>query len=174
MTTPRDDIKSLVDNFTSQLEGLIRKAALSAVQEALGGAAKAAKAAPKAKAAPAPAKKKSSPKPAAPAAKAKPAAPAAKAAAPAAKPAAKPAAAKSSKKTRVRRSDDQIDLMANQIHEYIASHPGAGAEAIKGTLKIGKPQWMLPIKRLVDQGRVLARGEKRNTTYTSVRPVPKK
>ncbi len=173
MTTARDDIKSLVDNFTSQLEGLIRKAALAAVSESLGGAAKAAPAAPKAKAAPAPAKKKPSPKAAAPAAKAKPAAaPAAKPAA--AKPAAKPAAAKGGKKTRVRRSDDQIDLMANQIHEYIASHPGAGAEAIKGALKIGKPQWMLPIKRLVDQGRVLARGEKRNTTYTSVRPVAKK
>lgn len=173
MTTHRDDIKSLVDTFTSQLEGLIRKAALSAVQEALGGA-RAAVAAPKVKAAPAWAPKKAAPKASKgpkTAKAAKPAKPAGKGA-PAKAKVAKPA--KPGSKTRIRRSDDQIDLMANQIHEYIAAHPGTGAEAIKGALKIGKPQWMLPIKRLVDQGRVLARGEKRNTTYTSVRPVPKK
>jgi hypothetical protein len=33
---------------------------------------------------------------------------------------------------------------------------------------------MLPIKRLIDQGRVISRGEKRNTVYTSARPVIRK
>jgi hypothetical protein len=244
VTTPREEIQSLVDNFTEKLEGLIRKAALAAVHSALEATgpaptrkpaspakstakppvkkAPAPKApAPKAPAPKAPAPKAPAPKapaPRAPAPKAPaPTAPAAKPAlplkpAPLAKTAPKPApskpapskpapskpapskpapskpapskpaastiAAKPGKPaaptTRIRRSDDQIDALANQIHEFIAANPGTGAEKVKGALKINKALWMLPIKRLIDQGRVISRGEKRNTVYTSARPVIKK
>jgi hypothetical protein len=130
--------------------------------------APAPKAAPPAKA-PAAAAKPSAPK-ATPAPLAKTSPSASKPSKPPAKPAGKPAAPK----VRIRRSDTQIDALADQIHEFIAANPGTGAEKVKGALKINKALWMLPIKRLIDQGRVISRGEKRNTVYTSARPVIRK
>ncbi|MBL8743507.1 MAG: hypothetical protein JNK04_20495 [Myxococcales bacterium] len=145
----KQDIQKLVDGFASDLERLVRQAAVRAVSDALG--------APGASAA----------KPAVVAAKAggrrnkKPAkSPAAVAARPAK--AAKPAKGK----TRIRRNDSQIDGLANQIHDYVASHPGQRAEQIKSALKIPSNNWGLPIKRLLDSGRLVAKGEKRATTYT--------
>ncbi len=203
MTTPRDEIRSLVGKFTSDLEGLVRTAALAAVQNALGSAASKAvldkqsrtvalKSMPvanvsKAKqgasantttkrvaaAKPTKASKPAKVMSAKPTKSAKPAkAPRLSAPSKVAKAAKSSGKATASK--RIRRSDDQIDLMANAIHDYVVAHPGSGAEQIKTSLKISKAQWLLPIKRLQDQGRLLARGEKRNTTYTSARSPSKR
>lgn len=141
MTTSKDDIKQLVDSFVGDLEALIRRAALAAVSEALEGTR------------PFGGRTAGNRKKAAPKAKA----------------VIKKAPSKSSKgdRKRIRRSDEQIDELAASIHEYVVAHPGAGAEQIKGALKISKAEWLLPIKRLVDTGRVTAKGEKRNTTYLS-------
>ena len=191
MTTPRDEIRSLVGKFTSDLEGLVRTAAIAAVQSALGAAAPKvafdktpATALASKRVASKPAKVGKAPKTAKPVVrpslvtktlKAKPVKPAKAPRSAPAKPAkAAKASGKAAAQKRIRRSDDQIDLMANAIHEYVAAHPGAGAEQIKTSLKISKAQWLLPIKRLQDQGRLIARGEKRSTTYTSARSPSKK
>jgi hypothetical protein len=195
VTTPRDEIRSLVGKFTSDLEGLVRTAALAAVQNALGSAASKAVLDKQSRTV----ALKSMPVAKVPNAKLVASANTTTKRVPAAKPtkaskpvkvmSAKPAkstkpakagkvakAAKSGGKAakRIRRSDDQIDLMANAIHDYVVAHPGSGAEQIKTSLKISKAQWLLPIKRLQDQGRLLARGEKRNTTYTSARSPSKR
>lgn len=146
----KQDIQKLVDGFASDLERLVRQAAVRAVSDALG------------------APSVSAPRPAALAAKPqarsnkKPAKAPAKAAAPRPAKAAKP----SKGKTRIRRNDSQIDALASQIHDYVASHPGQRAEQIKAALKIPSNNWGLPIKRLLDSGRLVAKGEKRATTYT--------
>lgn len=147
----KQDIQKLVDDFASDLERLVRQAAVRAVSDALGapGAAPVKSAAPAAKSQPRSNKK--------------PAKAPAKAAAPRA---AKAPKASSKGKTRIRRNDNQIDGLANQIHDYVASHPGQRAEQIKAALKIPSNNWGLPIKRLIDSGRLIAKGEKRATTYT--------
>lgn len=150
----KQDIQKLVDGFASDLERLVRQAAVRAVSDALGAPAASAS---KPASLPAKSRVRSNKKPAkAPA----------KAAAPRAAKAAKASSAGSRGKTRIRRNDSQINGLANQIHDYVASHPGQRAEQIKAALKISSGNWGLPIKRLIDSGRLVAKGEKRATTYT--------
>jgi hypothetical protein len=150
----KQNIQKLVDTFASDLEGLVRQAAVKAVSEVLGGPAGSA---PKSAGLPA----KAAPRRNKKAAKS-----------PAIAKATAPKAAKPSKpskpgkgKTRIRRSDAQIDSLAAQIHDYVASHPGQRAEQIKAALKISSGNWGLPIGRLLASGRLVAKGEKRATTY---------
>lgn len=147
----KQDIQKLVDGFASDLERLVRQAAVRAVSDALGAPAAGAT---KPAALPAKTRARNNKKPAKATAKA------------AAPRAAKPSAAGQKGKTRIRRNDSQIDGLANQIHDYVASHPGQRAEQIKAALKISSNNWGLPIKRLIDSGRLIAKGEKRATTYT--------
>lgn len=153
----KQDIQKLVDGFASDLERLVRQAAVRAVSDALGAPAPSAA---RPAALPAKSRVRSNKKPAKSPAKAAPRA------AKAAKPAAAVSSGASKGKTRIRRNDSQIDGLANQIHDYVASHPGQRAEQIKAALKISGGNWGLPIKRLIDSGRLVAKGEKRATTYT--------
>lgn len=66
---------------------------------------------------------------------------------------------------RIRRSPAQIETIANTIVDFIAKNPGQRAEQIKGALKLRTNDWALPVKKLLDEGRLTATGEKRATTY---------
>lgn len=66
-----------------------------------------------------------------------------------------------------RRSAEQIEQTSQQILDYVRKNPGHRAEQIKGTLKLDKAAWMLPITRLVEQGHVKTKGHRRATTYTA-------
>lgn len=159
-----DPIQVAVDEFVAKLRKLIRAEAYKAVGKVLGADAgseasetfsEAEKeqiyeeitAAPvKALPAPKPTPKKSPPK-------------AAKA------PQAKVTPKKKEGGKRVRRSQDQIEATGRKIIEYVAKHPGTGAETIKADLRIPKAEWGKPIEWAVKSGGVKTKGQRRATVY---------
>ena len=161
MSTREIDVR--VSNFVSELETLIRAAALEAVQAALGAAQ-----APKAAAA--------SPKPKAPKAAAKASKPAAKAseAAPKASEAAAPkataaetssAAALPRVKKGARRSAADVAAASRAIKQHLAANPGQGVEAIAKALGAPSKDLALPIANLLGARSIRKEGEKRGTRY---------
>lgn len=142
-----DQIQSLVAKFAQDLESLVRSAAVSAVESALG--------APSvrrvASGSIATLASKRGPKPRAPG-------PATVAA---------PMASKPRKGTRVRRTAEQIQATANKIHAFVKASPSANAEAIKKALAIAKNEWLAPLSLLMDAKRLSSKGQKRATTYTA-------
>jgi len=142
-------IHSLVNRFVTDLESLVRQAALDSIAASLGVARKAAAPAKIS----APAKRK----PGRPA-KAATAAPVAKAAKPA-------KASKAKSGGRGRRTAKDIDALAKQIHAFVKSNPGKRAEHIKAALKIPANHWSLPIGKLLSTKQLTAKGEKRATEY---------
>jgi predicted transcriptional regulator len=68
---------------------------------------------------------------------------------------------------RVRRSSTQLESVAASIFAYVEKNPGKRAEDIKAALKLKTSDWALPVKKLLEEGRVSAKGEKRATTYAA-------
>lgn len=81
--------------------------------------------------------------------------------------AAKKEAAKAGSKKRVRRSAEDLERAANAIVDYVSKNPGKRAEEIKAALGIPSASWALPVKKLVDEGKLVAKGAKRSTTYVA-------
>jgi hypothetical protein len=162
------EIDARVSTFVSELETLIRAAALEAVQAALGAASApkaAAPKAPKAKAAAAKASKPAAPKAKAPAPKASEA-PAPKASAPAASAEAKaPASALPRVKKGTRRSAEDVAAAARAIKGHLAANPGQGVEAIAKALGVPSKDLALPIANLLGARSIRKEGEKRGTRY---------
>jgi hypothetical protein len=143
----QSEIQALVSRLCNDLETLVRKAAVEAVESVLGGSSL-ARVAPK----PAAAKRKPGPKPRAvgtPEA----------ARAPQAKPA--------KKGKRVRRTAAEIAATANRIHAYVKANPNTNAERIKKALAIPSNQWGGPLGLLMSAKRLVSKGEKRATTYSA-------
>lgn len=137
------DIQQLVSKFASDVEALVRTAAVSAVQDVLGGAV-----VPSVAIAAKPARKRAT-------AAAKPA--------PKAKPAgARPAVARA---TRARRSAEDIESTATKIVDYVRSNPGSKAEQIKAALKLPSNQWGKPLAVALESRRIASSGDRRATTY---------
>ncbi len=132
------ELRRRIEAFVTDLEGLVRRAALQAVADALGGGSVAT--APRVRAA----TKKPAPK-------------AAKAT----------KASKSAPKKRVRRSAADLERAAATILDHVTRNPGQGAEQIKAALGIPTAAWALPVKKLLDEGRIAAKGAKRSTTYVA-------
>jgi hypothetical protein len=127
------ELRKRIEAFVVDLEGLVRRAALQAVAQALGGGGAVRTAPPQAK----PRKGKGGAKPA-------------KSAGP---------------KKRIRRTNADLERTAEAILDYVTKHPGQRAEEIKAALRIDTAQWALPVKKLVDEGRIATKGAKRSTTY---------
>ena len=81
-----------------------------------------------------------------------------------AKGAAKPVKVSGPKK-RIRRTNADLERTADAIFDHVAKHPGQRAEEIKAALRIDTAAWALPVKKLVDEGRIVTKGNKRSTTY---------
>lgn len=64
-----------------------------------------------------------------------------------------------------RRTPAQVDATTRRILAYIEAHPGARGEQIKKALGLDKAEWLLPIQRLIESGKVTAKGERRATSY---------
>lgn len=184
------EIDVRVSTFVSELEALIRSAALEAVQAALGAAPtpKKAAAAPKASKPAAPkANKPAAPKASKPAAKASQAAAAPKASQPAPK-ASEPAAPKATEasapkasepkaaapakapalpvvKKGARRSAADVAAAARAIKAHLAANPGQGVEAIAKALGVPSKDLALPIANLLGARSIRKEGEKRGTRY---------
>jgi len=139
-------IKARVDAFVADLSAMVRQAALEAVADALkagkGGAPGVAKAAAK-KRAPAPAAAKP--------AKAAKAAPAA------------PAAAK--RKAGQKRSPDEISKTTEKLLNYITKNSGQRIEEIAKGVGHSTKELTLPVKKLLNDKKISAKGEKRATRY---------
>ncbi|MBK8252855.1 MAG: DNA-binding protein [Polyangiaceae bacterium] len=143
-------LRARVDAFASDLSALIKQAALEAVANALKGgeaAAPAAKAPAGRKRGPAPAAAKAAPK----------AAPKAPAAAPAA-----PAKRKAGQK----RSPDEIAKTTDKLLQYIAKNSNQRIEEIAKGVGTSTKELTLPIKKLIADGEIIAKGEKRATRYS--------
>ncbi len=138
----RRELRARIDAFADDLETLIRRAALQAVADALG--------APLPEAATAKPPRPRKPPPNKPAKLAKPT---------------KEAKAPAGK--RVRRSAEAIDAAADAILQYVSKHPGQRAEEIKSALRLSATEWPLPVKKLLDDGRISTQGAKRATTYSA-------
>ena len=146
MSNVEQEIKGQVDSFVSQLSGLVRKAALEAVADALRESSPAAisAAAPRkagrAKAAPAPA--------------AEP------------KKAGRPArAAKPARKKGEKRSKEELAAMTQRVLDHIKSASGQGVEQIAKDLGTTTKELTLPIRKLLVEKKITSKGEKRATKY---------
>jgi hypothetical protein len=156
----QDSLRPIIEKFVSELEVVWRSEALRILSASLdkGAAPAAPQSAPKrGKPGPKPGSKRK--------AAAAPKAP--KAAAPKAAKAAKAPAAASSAGGKKRRGKTEIESLANKIVGYVKAHPASRAEQIKQALGItGKYEWLAPIGRLLDSGRLVSTGQKRSTTYS--------
>jgi DNA-binding NtrC family response regulator len=139
-------IKSRVDSFVAELSALVKKAALEAVSNAIKGEA------PAPSVAKAPAAKKRAPAPAPAKAPAK----AAKAA---------PAAAASKRKAGQKRSPDEIAKTTDKLLGYITKNSGQRIEEIAKGVGSSTKELTLPIKKLLNDKKITAKGEKRATRY---------
>ncbi len=142
--TLKADIQALVDRFATDLERLVRTAAVQAVTSTLGGSS----------GAPAVASKKKPGRQPTAVTVAKPAAP-------------KLAGQRTKRGTpRVRRSADDIARAGEQVAAYVKANPGSNAEKIKAALKIPSNQWSLAIGAALDSKKVTRRGIKRAAIYS--------
>lgn len=158
----KSQIDALVSRLVTDLETLIRTAAVTAVTEALGAApaTSAAVPAPKAAGRPVPAKRKGRTPAPTPAAKAGPAPVAPK-------PAPKPA-----KPARARRTTADLDADVGRIVAYVGANPGVRAEAARPALGFTPLSWIPTIKRAVETRQVVATGNRSATTYSLPAAAP--
>lgn len=146
MDNVETQIKSRVDSFVAELSAMVKKAALEAVANALkageGSAPSVAKTAGKKRgAAPVAAKATKAPK-------AAPAAPAA-----------------SKRKAGQKRSPDEIAKTTDKLLQYITKNSGQRIEEIAKGVGHSTKELTLPVKKLLNDKKISAKGEKRATRY---------
>ena len=147
MDNVETQLRSRVDSFVNELSALVRQAALEAVANALKGGDST---------------------PAAPAkAPAKRGRPPAAAARPAAKPAKAAPAAAAKRKAGQKRSPDEIARTTEKLLQYIAKNSGQRIEEIAKAIGHSTKELTLPIKKLLSDKKIAAKGEKRATRYYS-------
>jgi hypothetical protein len=157
MSDAKNEIKNRVDAFVDELSALVRRAALEAVEQALGSKGGAPAAAPARKpgrprkvvaAAPAPAaeEKKAPGRPRGRPAKAAPA-----------------AAAK--RRAGEKRSPVLLAQVTEQVNNHVKSNPGQGVEQIAKALGTSTKELTLPIRKLLSDKKITSKGQKRATRY---------
>ncbi len=124
-----------VQSFVNELTGLVRQAALEAVQEALGGVA-----APKRRGRPRKAKR-----------------------APARRKTVKRKAKKTGK--RAKRSGAQVEAIAARVLAHVKKKPGQSVTEIAKTLRRTPKDLQLPIRKLIADKKLRTTGQKRGTKY---------
>jgi hypothetical protein len=64
-----------------------------------------------------------------------------------------------------KRSADELDMLAEQFHTYVAKNPGMRIEQINKELGTTTKDLALPIRKLVADGEIKTKGTKRSTVY---------
>jgi len=64
-----------------------------------------------------------------------------------------------------KRSSDELDKLADNFLAYVNKHPGMRIEQINKQLGTTTKDLALPIRKLVAEGALKTKGEKRSTTY---------
>ena len=155
----KNDIKVRVDAFVDELSALVRRAALEAVEQALGSKGGTTAAA-------APARKPGRPRKVVAAAPA-PAAEEKKAPGrPRGRPAkAATAAAAAKRRAGEKRSPQLLAQVTEQVHNHVKSNAGQGVEQIAKALGTSTKELTLPIRKLLSDKKITSKGQKRATRY---------
>jgi hypothetical protein len=64
-----------------------------------------------------------------------------------------------------KRSSDELDMLAEQFHTFVAKNPGMRIEQINKQLGTTTKDLALPIRKLVAEGAIKTKGAKRSTAY---------
>lgn len=64
-----------------------------------------------------------------------------------------------------KRTSDELDGLAESFHSFVAKHPGMRIEQINKQLGTTTKDLALPIRKLIAEGAIKTKGEKRSTTY---------
>ena len=64
-----------------------------------------------------------------------------------------------------KRTSDELDKLADQFHSFVTKHPGLRIEQINKQLGTSTKDLALPIRKLLAEGALKTKGEKRSTTY---------
>jgi hypothetical protein len=64
-----------------------------------------------------------------------------------------------------KRTEAELDKLAETFHTYVAKHPGLRIEQINKQLGTSTKDLALPIRKLISEGAIKTKGEKRSTTY---------
>ncbi len=64
-----------------------------------------------------------------------------------------------------KRTSDELDNLAEAFHSFVAKHPGLRIEQINKQLNTTTKDLALPIRKLIADGALKTKGEKRSTTY---------
>ncbi|MBS1119623.1 MAG: hypothetical protein H6Q90_1851 [Deltaproteobacteria bacterium] len=64
-----------------------------------------------------------------------------------------------------KRSSDELDKLSEQFIEFVRQNPGLRIEQINKQLHTTTKDLALPIRKLIGEGALKAKGQKRSTTY---------
>jgi hypothetical protein len=77
----------------------------------------------------------------------------------------KSAAAGKQRRTRGKRTSEEVDAMAARIHEHVKKNPGQGVEAISKAFRVKSKELALPIIKLLEAKKLKTTGQRRGTKY---------
>jgi hypothetical protein len=64
-----------------------------------------------------------------------------------------------------KRRPEDLEALCNQFALFVKSHPGLRIEQINKELRTTTKDLALPIRKLIAEGKITAKGQKRSTTY---------
>src|SRR5258706_7795367 len=64
-----------------------------------------------------------------------------------------------------KRTGDELEKLADAFHAFVGKHPGLRIEQINKELGTTTKDLALPIRKLISEGALKTKGEKRSTTY---------
>ena len=64
-----------------------------------------------------------------------------------------------------KRRPEDLEALSNQFASFVKSHPGLRIEQINKELGTTTKDMALPIRKLIAEGRIAAKGQKRSTQY---------
>src|SRR5437764_10435941 len=73
-----------------------------------------------------------------------------------------------------KRSSNELDKLAHTFHAFVVKHPGLRIEQINKELGTSTKDLALPIRKLITDGALKAKGAKRSTTYFALDGKKKK
>lgn len=65
----------------------------------------------------------------------------------------------------IKRSSDELDTLSDRFVEFVKENPGLRIEQINKQLGTSTKDLALPIRKLVAEGAIKVKGQKRSTTY---------
>jgi len=64
-----------------------------------------------------------------------------------------------------KRTSDELDVLADEFYAFVSKHPGMRIEQINKQLNTTTKDLALPIRKLIAEGALKTKGEKRSTAY---------